>query len=609
MIELRTLGALELTSADSNAVGSVLAQPRRAALLCYLALALPRGFHRRDMLVALFWPELDQEHARNALRQSVFFLRRALGAKSIVSRGDEELALVPEQVRCDVWAFDAAIDQGRPAEALALYRGELLAGFHISDAPDFERWLDEERNRLRQRAGEAGWALAAAREQEGDAAGAAEAARRAAAFSPTDETALRRLVLLLERVGDRAAAVRAYEAFAWKLEGEYELEPSAETQAVVARIRAEPEESQAAALSHQRALSPADGDGNSQARMRLAGLSTGPQLDAADLHRELESRFPGLLPEPTPVSLPSRGPRPAAIVAGAVVILLLLGLAGLYLRTQARDRTLGAVPPPAGEAAPGVAVLPFAVQDGSLANWREGLVDLVSIDLSGVAGLRPVDSRTLLARWRERVAGADIPELATALEVAERAGARYAVVGNVIANGPDLLLIAGVHHVAGHRMLGTARSQGPADSIFTLVDRLTLDILRLILTGEARELPRIDLTRVSTSSLPALKSYLEGEVLFRRSEFQSAADAYTRAVDADSTFALARYRLGLSWWWSLTDTTQSRPHPFYSEVAPIADRLPRHEAAIFRAILLRKQDVRAARESLEAEVRRHPDDA
>ena len=137
MIELRTLGSLELTSAESSAVGSVLAQPRRAALLCYLALAAPRGFHRRDTLFALFWPEYDAEQARHALRQSVYFLRRALGPKTIVSRGDEELALAPEQVHCDVWHFDAALDQGRPAEALALYRGELLAGLPHLGRPGF----------------------------------------------------------------------------------------------------------------------------------------------------------------------------------------------------------------------------------------------------------------------------------------------------------------------------------------------------------------------------------------------------------------------------------------------------------------------------------------
>jgi TolB-like protein/DNA-binding SARP family transcriptional activator len=281
MIELRTLGVLELISADNTAAGSVLAQPRRAALLCYLALALPRGFHRRDTLFALFWPEEDAEQARHALRQSVYFLRRALGPKTIVSRGDEELALAPEQVTCDVWAFDAAVDDRRPADALALYRGELLAGFHISAAPDFEHWLDQERSRLRQRAGEAGWGLAAARERNGDASGAVEAARRAADLAPTDETALRRLVLLLERLGDRAAAVRAYDAFAWRLEGEYELEPSAETQTLMARIRAEPNESQAGALDHQSRIPPAAQDGNSKAGMLEAGSSTGPPSSPA----------------------------------------------------------------------------------------------------------------------------------------------------------------------------------------------------------------------------------------------------------------------------------------------------------------------------------------
>jgi DNA-binding SARP family transcriptional activator/TolB-like protein len=608
MFELRTLGALELTSAESNAVRSVLAQPRRAAFLCYLALAVPRGFHRRDTLFAIFWPEDDAEHARHALRQSVYVLRRALGPETIVSRGDDELGLAPDRIRCDVWAFEAAVDQGRAADALALYRGELLPGFHISAAPDFERWLDQERSRLRQRAREAAWALAAARERDGDPAGAAEAAHRAVAFFPTDETALRRLVLLLERVGERAAAVRAYETFAWRLRGEYELEPSAETQALVARIRAEPCESQMAALGYGSGPSLSAGNGNSSAGMWETGSSTSPQVGATNLLREFEFQSPGLVTERTPRSSPSRVPRLAALVAGAVV-LLLLGIAGLYVRTPPRDRTLGAPRARASEVGPGIAVLPFAVQDDSLANWREGLVDLVSMDLSGVAGLRAVDSRTLLARWRERVRGVDTPELATALDVAERAGARYAVVGSVITDGPDLLLTAGLHEVTGRRMLGTARAQSPADSIFTLVDRLTLEILRLVLRGEARDLPRIDLARASTASLPALKSYLEGEVLFRRSQFQSAAEAYARAVEADSTFALARYRLGLARTWFAIYSPKSGIQPSYTELGRFADRLPPHEAAMFRAIRLTEQDIGAARELLEEEVRRHPDEA
>jgi serine/threonine-protein kinase len=598
MIELRTLGSLELTSAESTAVGSVLAQPRRAALLCYLALAVPRGFHRRDTLLALFWPEDDAEGARHALRQSIYFLRRALGTGAIVSRGDDELALASDQVRCDAWEFEAALEQGRAGDALALYQGDLLAGFHISDAPDFERWLEAERGRLRDLARDAAWKLAAAREQEGDAAGAAEAARRAVALAPTDEIALRRLVLLLERVGDRAAAVRAYEAFALTLRAEYELEPSAETQAAVARIRTR--------------LSPSIGNGNTPRGTREMGPPAGAPPDATKELGEFPSPSRSPAAEAPPLSLPSRAPRPAGMVARAAGIVLLLGLAtlaGLHLRAQPHDRIAGAIPLPTGEPAPGIAVLPFDLQDTALANWREGLMDLVSMDLSGVPGLRAVDSRTVLARWREQVGGTEGPALATALDVAGRAGGRYAVAGSMIADGPELLLTAGVHEVAGGQMLGTARSRGPADSIFTLVDRLTLEILRFIPGVDARELPRIDLARVNTASLPALKAFLEGEVRFRRSQFESAAEAYGRAVEADSTFALARYRLGVSRQWFWNDILSSVPDPLPAAVGRFAGQLPQHEAAMFRAFRLRELDARAAHELLEEETRRHPEDA
>ena len=58
---------------------SVLAQPKRLALLGYLAAATPPGPQRPDTLLGLFWPELDDEHARNALSKAVHFLRRVSG--------------------------------------------------------------------------------------------------------------------------------------------------------------------------------------------------------------------------------------------------------------------------------------------------------------------------------------------------------------------------------------------------------------------------------------------------------------------------------------------------------------------------------------------------
>ena len=63
MIEFRALGTLELRSADGRELHSLLAQPKQIALLAYLCIAQPRGFHHRDTLLGLFWPSVDQDHA------------------------------------------------------------------------------------------------------------------------------------------------------------------------------------------------------------------------------------------------------------------------------------------------------------------------------------------------------------------------------------------------------------------------------------------------------------------------------------------------------------------------------------------------------------------
>ena len=159
LVELRLLATPEVRIEGRDAA-AVPAQPKRLALLAYLAAAAPYGFHRRDTLLALLWPESDQEHARSALRKAVHFLRQELGKDVVVSRGDEELGLATARVWCDVREFAARLHQGALTEALTLYQGDLLAGLFVSEAPEFERWLEEERAGLRARAAEAAWALA-----------------------------------------------------------------------------------------------------------------------------------------------------------------------------------------------------------------------------------------------------------------------------------------------------------------------------------------------------------------------------------------------------------------------------------------------------------------
>ncbi len=237
MAELRLLGTLAVRVNAGHEAAAVLAQPKRLALLAYLAAALPSGFHRRDILLALFWPEADQEHARTALRKSLHFLRHELGAGVIVSRGDEEIGVLEGDVWCDVREFDRALAAGQVADALGLYGGDLLPGLFVSEAPRFERWLEAERTRLRNEAAAAAWALAGRLERERDPDGAARWARWAGALAPEDERAVRRLIALLGRLGDRAGAVRAYQEFATHLEREYEVGPSAETQALVSAVR------------------------------------------------------------------------------------------------------------------------------------------------------------------------------------------------------------------------------------------------------------------------------------------------------------------------------------------------------------------------------------
>lgn len=237
MVELRVLGPLKLGASDGRNVEPLVRRSKRAALLAFLALATPRGPQRRDKLLALFWSESDELHARNALNQALHVLRSTLGDGAILPGGDGEVGVDPAAVWCDAVAFEDALDAGHPAEALALYRGDLLDGFFISDAPEFDHWVDQERERFRHRASDAAWMLAETRAAEGDAVEAVRWARRSAEFLPADEAVLRRLMAFLHELGDRAAAVRAYEAFAWRLTQEYELNPSAETEALVEAIR------------------------------------------------------------------------------------------------------------------------------------------------------------------------------------------------------------------------------------------------------------------------------------------------------------------------------------------------------------------------------------
>lgn len=240
-----------------------------------------------------------------------------------------------------------------------------------------------------------------------------------------------------------------------------------------------------------------------------------------------------------------RWPSPRTGLALAAIALL-MALAGVYVAV----REEGPASPVAlsETAAPGVAVLPFEVRGPGAEVWREGMVDVLSANLDGVGGLRAIDSRTVLARWREGGGEEEPLDQQRMLEIAGRSGASYAVIGGLVVSGDAMRLVAEVHDLAAGRPLGEVRVDGAADSVFGLVDRATIQLLDALFQGE-RDLPDIDLARVTTTSLEALEAFVEAEAWFRRGDYEQAIAGYGRAVEADSTFALAHFRLSDAYGW------------------------------------------------------------
>jgi DNA-binding SARP family transcriptional activator len=239
VIQLRTLGGSDLTDSDGRGeLHAILVQPKRFGLLVYLALAHSHRFRRRDTLVTLFWPELDAEHARGALRQGLRFLRGELGPGVLITRGEEEVGVNREALCCDATEFHLACQSADWKRALDLYRGDLLAGVYLSEtSAEFERWLESERDSLRRLAAAGAWSLVSVAEQAGDLVAAAPWARRAVELSPDDEAAVRRCMRLLDRRGERAGALQVYEAFRLRLAADYDAVPAPETEALLESIR------------------------------------------------------------------------------------------------------------------------------------------------------------------------------------------------------------------------------------------------------------------------------------------------------------------------------------------------------------------------------------
>ncbi|HEX6576584.1 MAG TPA: BTAD domain-containing putative transcriptional regulator [Gemmatimonadaceae bacterium] len=237
MIALRVLGEIQLRAADGTGIDSLLRQPKRLALLAYLASPVPGTWHRRDMLLALFWPDLDTAHARTALRNGLYVLRQTLGDDVVRNRGDEEISIDPEKLETDLAHVWNALKRMQVAEALAHYGGELLPGLFPPDSEGFLRWLDSERTRIRVALSSAAMTHVDELERAGNPREGLRVARTVSEINPNDETVVRRLIVLHEAVGDRSGGLAAFEAYRSRLAADFDAEPARETLEIVNRLR------------------------------------------------------------------------------------------------------------------------------------------------------------------------------------------------------------------------------------------------------------------------------------------------------------------------------------------------------------------------------------
>lgn len=236
-MNLLLLGGVELRGIESSHADRLLAQPKIVALLTLLALSPDERLQRRDHLVGMLWPELDQARARGALRKALHALRGSLGVEAIRSRGDEEVGLEPSVVWCDAQDLVKSSEAGKALRVVELHRGDLLPGFHLSDCVEFERWLDDERSGLRERAAAAAWTLARSLEASEQRTDAGLMAKRAVRYSRDDERVLRRTITMLVRIGDRVGALSLYDEFVERMRREFDADPSPETVTLAESLR------------------------------------------------------------------------------------------------------------------------------------------------------------------------------------------------------------------------------------------------------------------------------------------------------------------------------------------------------------------------------------
>jgi DNA-binding SARP family transcriptional activator/TolB-like protein len=520
VLHLNVLGAPVLLGPSGPVTGRA-AYKRRIALLAILAAARRRPVGR-ERLIGLLWPEHPADAARHNLSESLYVLRKELGDGAFVAVGDD-LTLSPETVATDVGAFEDALEERRLEDAVAAYGGPFLDGFYVSDAPDFEHWVDGERDRLARAFAQALEALATRAESEGRPLQAADWWRRLAAHDPCSARVAMRLAEVLDAAGERAAALRTLGVHGARVRADLEMDPEPAVQALEHRLRTVPAAVAPPAAADALSDPPRVDDA-------FGGASPSPSsTDAA-------GPVPATAALPAPNVRPARGWRPRWGHAVAAAVPLLVLAAAALVPSLARGPR---------EAPPGerydprrIAVLYFDDQSpgGDLGYLAAGLTGELIDQLSDVPALDVV-SRNGVKAYRDGEVSFD--SLVARLQVGS------VVEGTVQRSGDSVRVTVQLVDTNRAKQLERRTVILPVGDLFALERRVGDEVTGFLRRRLGQEV-RVRQAAAETRSAEALALVFRAEAardeaghMAGREHPLDQASAQRRLAEADSFLALA----------------------------------------------------------------------
>ena len=290
---------------------------------------------------------------------------------------------------------------------------------------------------------------------------------------------------------------------------------------------------------------------------------------------EIMAELENLAPTPSGGTAPTVRVRPPRtrravvpmVVAAAVAVLL---AAGGLLKARSGSR----IAPSAAV----MAVMPFtpAAPDTSLSRLGRDLAVTLSANLDGVGEIRTVDALTMLAQVK---ASGPAPSLREAAALSRRLGAKSVLQGTLVGTGETIRADVGLFTTDSMISVSRVTVSGPRHDVSALTDSITWAVLRQV--WRTRGAPTPSITALTTRSVPALRSFLEGERAITEGRFNRAAEAFSRALEADSSFWLAyrRYEFVRSWRFQPVDSV------IFARYRANRHALPERERLLIEALM------------------------